>query len=237
MTSPGFTRRWHAGEHAKTAASHACQRYLRTSHCPPSQGYGAGMRRVAWAALVAILVGWLAAGCASQPHVHLPPKAASSTSASSPATPPSPSATVTPQAAGRQAAIAAYLAIWPAGDRAERSGTPARAKAILAPYTTAAYAQFMVAGMRRYWRHHEVATGAMKDHIEQATVRTGRGGQRAALIVDCQDAHGHALKDARTGHVIAGSRGPRHAKLYASLTWTGGRWQVIHITFAGNTCH
>jgi len=78
----------------------------------------------------------------------------------------------------------------------------------------------------------------MVDHVTAARVLTSTGGNPAAVVVDCQDASHHQVARARGGHVVLvpGSRGPAHARLYASLTYSDGRWLVQNITFTGNQC-
>jgi len=204
-----------------------------------SPGYGGCTRRRARAAATAItastaaVVAVAGAGCGgAQPPVALPARA---TAAAAPASV-TPAASPSPVTGTRQGAIAAYMSIWPAGDRAEQSGSAARARAILAPYATASYARFMVGGMRGFWRRHQLATGYMTDHVMRAAVATSRRGQQAAIIVDCQDAQHHQLTQAATGRIIPGTRGPRRARLYAALTFSGDRWLVNQITYVSGTC-
>jgi hypothetical protein len=131
--------------------------------------------------------------------------------------------------------IAAYLAIWPAGDRAERTGSAAAALSVLRPYATAAYARTMVTGMQPYWQHHETARGHMSDHVLKVAVLAGRGGHRAAIVTDCQDASQHYLAS-RTGRPVPGTRGPAQASLTATLARANGSWRVAGITFTGTSC-
>ena len=238
MTSPGPSPHRLGGARAAAASGHARRRHRRTSlPFTPSPGYGGCARRRARAVATAITASTAAvvavAGCGgSQPSVALP----------APATPLAAPASVTPAASPspvtgtRHGAIAAYMSIWPAGDRAERSGRAARARAILASYATPSYTRFMIGGMRGFWRRHELATGYMTDHVMRATVATSRSGQQAAIVVDCQDARHHQLTQAATGRAIPGTRGPRRARLYASLTFSGGRWLVNQITYVSGAC-
>src|SRR5262245_50291520 len=156
---------------------------------------------VAVLAVLTLAVAACSSGSASTPA------AGKSSPASAPVAAPSTPAP-SPAVTSRQAAIAAYRAFWPAGDRAERTGTAAKARAILAGHATPAYIRFMVHGMARYWRQHQLAHGHMTDHVLTAKVVTGTGGHPAAVVVDCQDASQHELVSAGTGHVIAGSQGP-----------------------------
>jgi hypothetical protein len=233
MTSPGPTHQ-PAAMHARPAKPEHAERHLLCGQggSPGNwRGYGAGWSG-AWAASLTALA-FLAAGCsARQPAADLPRKTPhASAAALDPSPAPTPAAV-----AERQGVIAAYLAIWAAGDRAERSMSAAAAQAILGPYTTAAYARSMVAGMSGYWARHELARGRMIDHVTRVALLTGRGGRRAAIVVDCQDASHHHLVSAGTGRIIPGSRGPSQAGLQASLTHANGRWQVGNITFTGNSC-
>jgi hypothetical protein len=244
MISPGLAARWRAGQHAPTALRACPKRRGRT----PLSGHGSGnrdRRATAWAArggaaglVVALMTLTIGACSSGPPSAHLPPKA-TQTSAPSPASPspasPSPNAASAPTA---KAAVTAYLALWPAGDRAEQAGEATQARAILASVATPAYIQVMVHGMAPFWRRHEVARGHMVDHITAAHVFTGTDGNLAAVVVDCQNASHHQVARIRSGHLVPvpGSRGPAHARLYASLTYSHGRWLVQNITFTGNRC-
>jgi hypothetical protein len=125
--------------------------------------------------------------------------------------------------------VTAYLALWPAHQRAERSGSRAKAQAILARYATGPYARALVAEMRGAWRRHEVAVGHVTDHILHAGVGSSRTGQPIAIIADCQNAVHYGLAHRGRQRIIAGTSGPRHIYLSASLTFTGGRWRVRSI--------
>jgi hypothetical protein len=242
MTNPGPRPCRLGGARAEAASGHAHWRHrmsLPFTICP---GHGRCTRRRDWTAAAATAVATAAAvaaaGCGGgQPTAALPrratPAAAPGTltfpASSSPAQP-------SPAAGTRHGAISTYLSIWPAGDRAERSGSAAEARTILAAYASPAYIEFMIGGMRAYWRQREVAAGYMSDHILHATVTTGRNGRQVATVVDCQDASHHRLTGATTGKVIPGTRGPRQAWLQASLTFTGGHWLVSQITHVSNRC-
>lgn len=172
---------------------------------------------------VLVTAALMLAACSGGANVTLPGKT------TPPAVPPSPPS---PAPSGGAAVQAAYVASWAASDQAERSGNAARARAILAPYVTPADISTAVAGMSPYWARHEVAWGYVTPHITAVRLYG-----RYAAVADCQDASRHALADARTGRVIAGTYGSPHAELYASLTLGGdGRWRVGHITFMGTSC-
>jgi len=231
MTGPGPVA-WRTGRHA-TAVLPACPprrgRRPRSGHGPGFRGRcaGAGLARAGVAVLDLIAAAPAVAACAaSAPAAHLPPKP--SAQATTPA--PTPTASTPP----RQAALAAYRAFWTAGARAERSGNPRQAAAILAPYTTPAWRKVMIAGMRPVWRRHQVAWGHNTEHILHLAIATGPAGPQTAIITDCQDASHSGL--AHHGKLLRSTLGPRHARLYASLGLTGGHWRVAHITFAGNNC-
>ena len=239
MISPGLAARRRAGRHAPAALRACPKRRGRT----PLSGHGPGnrdRRAMAWAArggaagLVVALIALGLGACSSGPSsAQLPPKA-TQTSAPSPASP-TPSAASAPT---RKAAIAAYLAMWPAGDQAERTGTARQARTILAPVATPSYIRVLLAGMAPFWRHHEIARGHVVDHIQSATVLTGQDGQFAAIVVDCQDASHRELVSVRGGHtrVIPHSSGRRQIKFNASLAYRHGRWLVDNVTFEGNKC-
>ncbi len=181
-------------------------------------------------ALAVLLLALVVGGCSSGGGtVSLPPKATPTGTAASPSPSPSPTS-------ARQAVIAAYLAYWTAGSQAERSGNATRARAILAPYVTASYLQYMISSMRPFWRRHEVAWGRNVEHIKKVTIATSTKGTKAAIVVDCQDASHSGLANASTGKVIRSTLGPKHANLYASMGLVNGRWRVAHITFVGNSC-
>jgi hypothetical protein len=228
MISPGPT-----GGHGKARRN---GRRVRHGH-----GYRAGPRRAravrdgAAGLAAALALGLLAvAACSSaQPRANLPPKSAAVSAPS-----PSLSAVLTPApsptpASSRQAVIAAYLALWPAADRAQHTRNQARARAILARYATPAAARGIAAGMAGSWRRHEVDWGAMRDHIMHVTVLTARNGQLGANVVDCQDAAHHGLARASGRHI---NHGPARAKLAASMTYQDRRWLVSAVTFRSNRC-
>jgi hypothetical protein len=182
-------------------------------------------------ALIALALGACSSG---PPSADLPPKA-TQTSAPPPASPaPSPS----PAATTRQAAIAADLAIWPAGDQAERTGKAGQARAILASVATPSEIQVLLANFAPFWRRHQIARGHVINHIQSTTVLTGRDGQLAAIVVACQDASHRELASTRGGHVstIPHSSGQKQIKFSASLAYSHGRWLVDHITFEGLKC-
>jgi hypothetical protein len=178
---------------------------------------------------VAVL-GLVLAACGGQPSARLPARA-TPVSAPSPSSSPSPAQSPS-RPPNRRAAIAAYLAIWPAHQRAERSRNAAKARAILAPYATNGYARSLVGQMRGAWGHHEVAAGRVTDHILHAGLGTSRSGQVFAIIADCQDASRYGLAHpGRSRRIIPGTAGPRHAYLSASLTFSGGHWRVRSIQY------
>src|SRR5262249_43308450 len=135
----------------------------------------AGGRAVAAAVTLAVLLA-LAACSPSQPSVQLSP---TSPHASGPSPAPSSPAASSPAAADRAAVVAASRALWPAGDRAERTGRKEQARAILAPYATPSYIRVLLAGMAPFWRRHEIARGYVINHIRSATVLTGQGNHLA----------------------------------------------------------
>jgi len=127
--------------------------------------------------------------------------------------------------------IAAYLALWPAHQRAERSGSAAKARAILARYATQSYTSTLIAEMRGSWRRREVAVGHVSDRILHAGVGSSRAGQPIAVIADCQNAAGYGLARRGKHRIIAGTAGPRRAYLQVTLVLGGGRWRVRSIQY------
>jgi hypothetical protein len=175
--------------------------------------------------LLAILAALASGACSSGGStVNLPAKATPTGTAAAPT--PSPTAT-----SARQAVIAAEMAIWQAGDRAERSGSAVQARAILSPYATPTYIRFMIAAMRPFWQRHELAWGRDIEHVKTVTIYG-----RTAFVLDCQDASHHSLARASTGNVISSTYGPAHAKLDVMLVRGGQRWRVNKIEFMGSSC-
>jgi hypothetical protein len=237
MTSPGPTGCRFAGKHLRAASGTVC-RMLSCKNRPPHRadgGYGgAGCRRT-WArgggvagwCVLALVLALVLAGCGSQQSVPLPDRA-TPVSVPSPASSPTPTPTLS-KAAARRAAIAAYVALWPGHQRAERSGSPAKAVAILAHYTTRSYARTLAGQMRNAWRKHEMAVGHVIDHILHAGVGSSRKGQPIADIADCADGSHYGLAHRGSRRLIAGTAGPRHGYVQVYLVFAGGRWRVTGI--------
>ena len=235
MTSPGLTSWRFPGRHAPAAKRGACcptQRNQPARHAP--FGYGRRARK-AWArrggaAGLAAVTAVVLAACSGQDSVPLPSRAQQA-SAPPPSATPSPSSSPLPP---RRAMIAAYTGFWPARDRAERASNAARARAILGGYAAPAFTRSIISDFRGSWRRHEFAAGHMIDHIKRARVLTAVNGQQAGIIVDCQNAGHHHLL--RAGRTVPGSRGPRRARLYATLTLRHGKWLIQQIEFTGEQC-
>jgi hypothetical protein len=113
-----------------------------------------------------------------------------------------------------------------------------QARAILASVATPSEVRVLLANFAPFWRRHEIARGHVTNHIQSATVLTGRNGQLAAVVVACQDASHRELASTRGGHVraIPHSSGQKQIKFSASLAYSRGRWLVDHITFEGDKC-
>jgi hypothetical protein len=164
------------------------------------------------------------AGCGGAPEVKLPQN-------SHPAVSPSASVSATPTVSPGAAVSAAYQASWVASDKAEQSGKTSAARRILGPYLTGSYLSTVLSRLPAYWAKHEVARGHMTDHLKRVYVHGS-----TAVVVDCQDASHHLLVRAGSGKPVPGTRGPAHARLYATLVQSGGTWRVSSITFTGSSC-
>jgi hypothetical protein len=174
------------------------------------------------------VLGSLAACGASTPAVSLPPKQSSAPAAASPS--------VAAATSSRQAVINAYLAFWPASDRAEKTGNADAAQAILAQYVDPNYISYMISGMQSAWTKNEVNWGASVEHIQSVTVGTFNSGAQTAMVKDCQDDSRDGLASAQTGVLVAGTVGAAHQELYASLSLVSGHWLIEQVTFVGDTC-
>jgi hypothetical protein len=170
----------------------------------------------------------LAACGASTPAVSLPPKQSSGPAAVSPSAAAATSA--------KQAVINAYLAFWPVSDQAEKAGNAAGAQAILAPYVAPNYISFMISGMQSAWAKEEVNWGSSVEHIQSVIVATLNSGAQTAVVRDCQDDSHDGLASAQTGVLVAGTLGPAHQELYASLSLVNGHWLIDQVTSVGDTC-
>jgi hypothetical protein len=174
------------------------------------------------------VVASLAACGASAPSVSLPPKQSSAPTAASPS--------VAAATSSKQAVISAYLAFWPASDRAEKTGNATAAQSILAQYVDPNYISYMISGMRSAWTKNEVNWGASVEHIQSVTVATFNSGAETAVVKDCQDDSHDGLANAQTGVLVSGTLGSAHQELYASLSLVSGHWLIEQVTFVGDTC-
>ena len=154
------------------------------------------------------------AGCAGQPSVALPSKAAVSASPAS----------LADQPGQRQQVMAAYEGYWQANDEALNSGNAATARRILARYTPAAALPGLIAALRQDWARHAVTDGSPVLHIVGVRIRG-----RHATVHDCVDLSHAGLKNARTGRVFPRSFGSPRANYYASLVLTGHGWLVSNL--------
>ena len=154
------------------------------------------------------------AGCAGQPSVALPSRAAASASP----------ARLADQPGQRQQVMAAYAGYWQASDEALNSGNAATARQILARYTPATALPGLIAVLRQDWARHAVTDGSAVLHIVGVRIRG-----RHATVHDCVDLSHAGLKNARTGRVFPHSFGSQRANYYASLIRQRGRWLVSNI--------
>lgn len=173
-------------------------------------------RLAAPAGLVVTLA--LVAGCgtAAAPSVALPAKA--SGQATIPAAPSS--GPLTP----RQVVETAYAGYWTAYAQAETAGAPASAKAVLAPYVTAATMPRLISALQKVWSAHESAYGAAVTHPLSVQI-TGR----RALLHDCLDLSHLGVQDKATGLVVSGSFGLPDRNFFVTLLLAGGRWRVSNM--------
>jgi predicted small lipoprotein YifL len=199
---------------ARRDASSPLIRYAPAGLCRAAAGFAA--------------LGSLAACGASTPAVSLPPKQSSAPVAAAPS--------VAAATSSKQAVINAYLAFWPASDRAEKTGNADAAQAILDQYVDPNYISYMVTGMQSAWTKNEVNWGASVEHIQSVTVGTFNSGAQTAVVKDCQDDSRDGLASAQTGVLVPGTLGAAHQELYASLSLVSGHWLIEQVTFAGDTC-
>ncbi len=192
------------------------------SEVPGSRGTStrlppAALRSPAPRASTALAVAALAAalaGCAGQPSVALPSKAAVSASPAS----------LADQPGQRQQVMAAYEGYWQANDEALNSGNAATARRILARYTPATALPGLIAALRQDWARHAATDGSPVLHIVGVRIRG-----RHATVHDCVDLSHAGLKNARTGRVFPRSFGSPRANYYASLVLTGHGWLVSNL--------
>jgi hypothetical protein len=177
-------------------------------------GSGPGRRRLILAALAGALA-LVAAGCASQASVRLPPRAV----ARAPAR-----LQVADRPGPRQQVMAAYEGYWQASGDAVNAGNARLADRVLARYVAAAAIPGMIAALRQDWESHAVVDGHPILHILSVQVRASR-----ATVHDCVDLSQAGLKDARTGQALPQSFGSARANYYASLVLQDGRWLVSNI--------
>jgi len=166
----------------------------------------------------------LLSGCSSPASVPLP---ARSTSLHAPATPQSPSGT----GSARQQVIAAYTAYFPVLEHAE-AASPARAKAMLAPYAAQPYLGTVLAQMSSYRARDEAASGYVIPHVIKVTISG-----RLATVYDCQDASHATLTNTRTGKVTPPLQGSARTYLIASLALgRDGRWRMTSLAHVATPC-
>ena len=166
------------------------------------------------AALAAAALAAAMAGCAGQPSVALPSRAAAGASP----------ARLADQPGQRQQVMAAYAGYWQASDEALNSGNAATARQILARYTPATALPGLIAVLRQDWARHAVTDGSAVLHIVGVRIRG-----RHATVHDCVDLSHAGLKNARTGRVFPHSFGSQRANYYASLVLTGHGWLVSNL--------
>jgi hypothetical protein len=169
------------------------------------------------------LAGLAEAGCASQPAVALPPRAAGP--AASASWPGAARPTI------RDQVVAAYTGYWRASGDALDAGRPGRARAILARYVTAGALPALIAALQQDWSRHATADGAPVLHIMSVTVR-----RSAATVHDCIDLSHAGLRNTVTGRVYPRSFGSPRANYFASLVRRDGRWLVRNIVPVVASC-
>jgi hypothetical protein len=191
-------------------------RQLRQLLCQPLRpGSGPGRRRRLILAAFAGAVALVAAGCASQASVRLPPTAA----VRSPAR-----LQVADRPGPRQQVMTAYEGYWQASGDAVNAGNARLAGRILARYVPATAIPGMIAVLRQDWQSHAVVDGNPVLHILSVRVRASQ-----ATVHDCVDLSHAGLKDARTGQALPRSFGSARANYYANLVRLDGRWLVSNI--------
>jgi hypothetical protein len=157
----------------------------------------------------------LAAGCASQTDVSLPPKAPGPVSAAS---------LSDPRLAAREQVLTAYTGYWQATSAAVNAGNAASARTLLTPYLTASAIPGALAGLAPDWAQHAVSSGSPVLHIQSVKITGWR-----AIVHDCVDLSHAGLASARTGKVFPRSFGSSHANFYADLVLSRHRWLVSNL--------
>jgi predicted small lipoprotein YifL len=170
----------------------------------------------------------LAACGANGTLVSLPPMQSSAPAATA-------SASAAPTSA-KQAVIDAYMAFWRASSQADKTDSPTRAQADLAPYVTSTYISFMISGMKSAWAKGEVSWGTSVEHIQSVIVATLSSGEQTAVVRDCQDDSHSGLANDLTGALVPGTLGSAEQELYTSMGLVNGHWLIEQVTFVGETC-
>jgi len=133
-----------------------------------------------------------------------------------------------------------YLTFWNVSAQAEKTGNAAAAQAVLAPYVSPTYINYMISQMQTAWAKNEIAWGHSVEHIQSVTVvpLTGQAaGELTAVVKDCQDDSGSGLASAQTGDLIPGTLGESQLELYTSLNKVAnGQWLIDQVTEVSNSC-
>jgi len=120
---------------------------------------------------------------------------------------------------------AAYQGYWQAYASAMAAASPARARAILAPYAPASSLSQLVTSLRAVWAAHDSTYGGAVTHVRSVRI-TGR----RAILNDCLDLSHFGVVNRRTGRVVPDSFGLANQDYYITLVRSAGRWRVSNMT-------
>jgi len=163
------------------------------------------------ALLAACLVPLLAACAGAAAQVHLPAKAAATTSARPAPVP------LTP----RQQVVSAFTGYTAAMAAAFDSRSPAQVRELLHPYLDRATISNAIQAFSHAWNQNEVSYGHPVQHIIGVRIRG-----RTAWVHDCDDTSNSGLAYAGTGQVVPGTLGSPDDNLVTRLSLIGGHWHV-----------
>jgi hypothetical protein len=158
-----------------------------------------------------------AAGCGGHAaSVALPRKAGTALAA--------PVSAAGPPHTPRQAVAAAYGGYWRAYAAAMSSLRPARAAAILAPYSTRSGIPQLIRTLQAVWAANDTAYGGAVTHVKGVLIT----GQRA-ILHDCLDLSHFGVLNRTTSRIVPDSFGLPNQDYYISLVRSGGRWRVSNM--------
>jgi hypothetical protein len=128
--------------------------------------------------------------------------------------------------------ISAYNGYMQALPLADDSLDPAKARAILESWASAANILSIIKAFQTGWALHEVSYGYTVTHIVSTKVTGGT----AATIRDCADTSHAGLKSTLTGLPVPGTAGHRNVSFVTRLIISDGRWVVSFHGPGGSPC-